>query len=106
MKYPKSKSGSLENSILSVWSEAAKKEGNAFGQAVMSAKEKGDKSFMFAGKKYDVEESCLILEGEVYVTAGSESVEIKSGDFVIFPKGLACVWQVTKPIRKHYQFGG
>ena len=56
--------------------------------------------------KYDVEESCLILEGEVYVTAGSESVEIKSGDFVIFPKGLACVWQVTKSIRKHYQFGG
>ena len=57
MKYLKSKKGSLENSILSVWSEAAKKEGNAFGQAVMSAKEKGDKSFMFAGKKYDVEES-------------------------------------------------
>ena len=56
--------------------------------------------------KYDAEESCLILEGEVYVTAGSESVEIKSGDFVIFPKGLSCVWKVTKPIRKHYQFGG
>ena len=54
---------------------------------------------------YDVEESCLILEGEVYVTAGSESVEIKSGDFVIFPKGLSCVWKVTKPIRKHYKFG-
>ena len=57
MKYLKSKSGSLENSILSVWSEAAKKEGNAFGQAVTSAKEKGDKSFVFAGKKYDVEET-------------------------------------------------
>ena len=55
--------------------------------------------------KYDVEESCLILEGKVYVTAGSESVEIKSGDFVIFPKGLSCVWKVTKPIRKHYKFG-
>ena len=55
--------------------------------------------------KYDVEESRLILEGEVYVTAGSESVEIKSGDFVIFPKGLSCVWKVTKPIRKHYKFG-
>ena len=55
--------------------------------------------------KYDVEESCLILEVEVYVTAGSESVEIKSGDFVIFPKGLSCVWKVTKPIRKHYKFG-
>ena len=57
MKYLKSKSGSLENSILSVWSEAAKKEGNAFGQAVTDAKEKGDKSFVFAGKKYDVEET-------------------------------------------------
>ena len=55
--------------------------------------------------KYDVEESCLILEGEVFVTAGSDSVEIKSGDFVIFPKGLSCVWKVTKPIRKHYKFG-
>ena len=57
MSYLKRKKSSLENSILSVWSEAAKKEGNAFGQAVMSAKEKGDKSFMFAGKKYDVEET-------------------------------------------------
>ena len=56
--------------------------------------------------KYDVEESCLILEGEVYVAAGSDTVQIKAGDFVIFPRGLACVWQVTKPIRKHYQFGG
>ena len=55
--------------------------------------------------QYDVEESCLILEGEVSVTAGSDSVEIKSGDFVIFPKGLSCVWKVTKPIRKHYKFG-
>jgi len=55
MKYLKSKSGSLENSILSVWSEAAKKEGNAFGQAVTDAKEKGEKTFVFAGKKYDVQ---------------------------------------------------
>ena len=55
--------------------------------------------------QYDVEESCLILEGEVYVAAGSDTVQIKSGDFVVFPKGLSCVWKVTKPIRKHYQFG-
>ena len=31
-------------------------EGNAFGKAVMSAKEKGDKEFVFAGKKYKVEQ--------------------------------------------------
>ena len=55
--------------------------------------------------QYDVEESCLILDGEVYVTASSDTVQIKAGDFVVFPKGLSCVWKVTKPIRKHYQFG-
>ena len=55
--------------------------------------------------KYEVEESCLILEGEVSVDTGSEMVHIKAGDFVIFPKGLECVWKVTKPIKKHYQFG-
>ncbi len=36
--------------------EATKKEGNAFGKAVMAAKDKGDKEFMFAGKKYKVED--------------------------------------------------
>ena len=54
MKYLKSKSGSLENSILSVWSEAAKKEGNAFGMALQAAKENGDKKFTVNGKTYDV----------------------------------------------------
>ena len=54
MKYLKSKSGSLENSILSVWSEATKKEGNAFGMALQAAKENGDKKFTVSGKTYDV----------------------------------------------------
>lgn len=34
--------------------EDSKEEGNAFGKAVMAAKDKGDKTFVFAGKKYDV----------------------------------------------------
>ena len=55
--------------------------------------------------KYDVEESCLILNGEVSVTDGLDTVQIKKGDFIIFPKGLSCIWKVTKPVRKHYQFG-
>ena len=54
MKYLKSKKGSLENSILSVWSEAAKKEGNAFGMALQAAKANGDKKFTVSGKTYDV----------------------------------------------------
>ena len=54
MSYLKRKKGSLENSILNVWSEAAKKEGNAFGMALQTAKENGEKTFTVAGKTYDV----------------------------------------------------
>ena len=55
MGYLKNKKGSLESSILSVWTEAAKKtEGNAFGMALQQAKEKGEKTFTVAGKTYDV----------------------------------------------------
>jgi len=54
MSYLKRSKSSLENSILSVWSEAAKKEGNAFTMALQSAKENGDKKFTVSGKTYDV----------------------------------------------------
>ena len=53
---------------------------------------------------YDSEEVCLILEGEVTVRHGAHSVDISAGDYVVFPVGLSCVWQVKKPIRKHYVF--
>ncbi|MHA1268992.1 MAG: cupin domain-containing protein [Candidatus Helarchaeota archaeon] len=54
---------------------------------------------------YDTPESCYILEGEVVVkTDDGEEVEIKAGDFVRFPQGLKCVWNVKKKIRKHYSF--
>ena len=32
------------------------------------------------------------------------AVKFGKGDFVQFPKGLKCRWQVTKSIKKHYQF--
>lgn len=53
---------------------------------------------------YDAEEDCLILEGEVVVETNSQSYSIKAGDFATFQKGLSCVWDVKKPIRKHYCF--
>lgn len=56
---------------------------------------------------YEEPESCLFLEGEVEVIPadGCEPVRISKGDFVQFPKGLACTWKVLKPVRKHYNFG-
>ncbi len=54
---------------------------------------------------YDDKETCLILEGDVSVTAGTEKAEFGPGDMVVFPKGLDCTWDVRKPVRKHYKFG-
>jgi uncharacterized cupin superfamily protein len=53
---------------------------------------------------YDSEETCLIIEGDVTVNYGSKSVSFAAGDYVVFPKGLSCVWQVKKPVRKNYKF--
>ena len=53
---------------------------------------------------YDSEETCLLTEGEVTVTYEGGSVSFGAGDLVTFPKGLSCVWKVTKPVNKHYVF--
>jgi len=55
--------------------------------------------------RYDERETCLILAGEVAVKAGPDEVSFGAGDWVVFPEGLDCVWNVKKPVRKHYQFG-
>ncbi len=31
-------------------------------------------------------------------------IKIKKGDYVTFPKGLSCVWDVKEPVKKHYNF--
>lgn len=54
---------------------------------------------------YDDKETCFILEGEVTVTTDNEIVSFGPGDMVTFPKGLSCVWDVKKSVRKHYKFG-
>lgn len=53
---------------------------------------------------YDSEEACLLIEGEVTVSYDGGSVSINAGDYVVFPKGLSCVWNVTKPVKKYYVF--
>ena len=55
---------------------------------------------------YEMEETCYILEGRFVVTpkTGGDPVEVGPGDFVVFPKGLDCVWKILEPVRKHYSF--
>lgn len=54
---------------------------------------------------YDSIEECYLLEGKVIVeTEDGNRVEFEKGDFVTFPKGLSCVWDIRVPVRKHYNF--
>ncbi|MDP8260492.1 MAG: cupin domain-containing protein [Candidatus Gygaella obscura] len=54
---------------------------------------------------YDQQEQCYFLEGKVTVkTKDGESVSFTKGDFVTFPKGLSCTWQIEEDVKKHYNF--
>ena len=81
MSYLKRKKGSLENSILSVWTEAAKKtEGNAFGMALQNAKEKGEKTFVVGGKTYDVKKEQEKMDKVNKVALGKKFKDRKDKD--------------------------
>lgn len=54
---------------------------------------------------YNEKETCLIIEGQVTVSDGKNSVSFGPGDFVIFPVDLECTWNVKKAVRKYYNFG-
>ncbi|MBF0320730.1 MAG: cupin domain-containing protein [Nitrospirae bacterium] len=55
--------------------------------------------------QYGDTEECYILEGKVTVsTKDGKKVEFGKGDFVTFPKGLSCTWDIKEPIKKHYNF--
>lgn len=54
---------------------------------------------------YDDTEECYLLEGkDVVETEDGENVEFGKGDFVTFPKGLSCIWDIKDPVKKHYNF--
>ena len=54
---------------------------------------------------YDQQETCLVLEGEVSVVTDDQTVSFGAGDYVVFPQGMDCAWNIKQKIRKHYQFG-
>jgi hypothetical protein len=53
---------------------------------------------------YDETEECYLLEGRVVVETQGGKVEFGAGDFVTFPAGLSCTWDIKEPVRKHYNF--
>lgn len=56
--------------------------------------------------EYDEKETCYILEGMAEVTdENGNRIKFGSGDWVEFPEGLKCTWNIEQPIKKRYKFG-
>lgn len=53
---------------------------------------------------YDTDEECYILEGRFDVETEDGIESFGPGDFITFPKGLSCVWDIKENVRKHYNF--
>lgn len=53
---------------------------------------------------YSDNEECLIIEGEFLIETKDGIYNVEAGDFVTFPKGLNCVWDIKKPVKKYYNF--
>jgi uncharacterized cupin superfamily protein len=55
---------------------------------------------------YDEQESCYFTEGSATIADETGTVYfVTKGDFVVFPKGMRCVWNITEPVKKYFQFG-
>ncbi|KAL7484215.1 hypothetical protein ACHAW6_009857 [Cyclotella cf. meneghiniana] len=55
---------------------------------------------------YDSTESCYLLQGQVTVTPtdGRKPATFGKGDFITFPSGMSCTWDVSERVEKHYMF--
>ena len=53
---------------------------------------------------YDAEEHAYLYAGKVDIKTPDETIQIKAGDYVIFPKGLSCSWNVLEQVVKVYRF--
>ena len=53
---------------------------------------------------YDQMEKAYIYEGRAVIRSAKQEITISAGDFVVFPVGLDCRWEVFETVRKVYLF--
>ncbi|KAL7581586.1 hypothetical protein ACA910_022144 [Epithemia clementina (nom. ined.)] len=55
---------------------------------------------------YGENESAYLLAGKVTVTPtdGRKPATFRKGDFVTFPAGMSCTWDVEEAVHKHFKF--
>lgn len=58
----------------------------------------------FKNKIYSVKEVCYIDSGKFQITPeGGTPITVQAGDFVTFPKGFKCTWDISEPVFKHWK---
>ncbi len=88
----------MEITVRQLTQEELKKKG-VFGWPIWS------KEISRFDWQYESVEECYFLEGDVEVTTqDGKKMSFGRGDFVTFPEGLSCVWEIKRPVRKHYNF--
>ncbi|TYB30907.1 MAG: cupin domain-containing protein [Candidatus Mcinerneyibacterium aminivorans] len=57
--------------------------------------------------EYTEKEQCYILKGRAIIKPKNKDkkVTIKKGDFVEFPEGMKCTWEILEDVKKHYTLG-
>jgi uncharacterized cupin superfamily protein len=56
--------------------------------------------------QYSEKETAYVFEGEVTVKYGDGlEARIAPNTLCVFPKGLKCIWDVKKAVKKAYKFG-
>ncbi len=53
---------------------------------------------------YSENEQCYIIDGEFTVETEHGNFNVVKGDYVQFEKGLSCVWNISRPVKKYYNF--
>jgi hypothetical protein len=54
---------------------------------------------------YDQTEECYLIKGFVTLECeNGKKYEFGAGDFITFPKGLDCIWDIKEDVKKHFNF--
>lgn len=77
------------------------KNDEEFAKQIAGAKSREERAEIAKAEGFDFtpEEGKVVVE-----TEDGKRVEFEKGDFVRFPKGLSCVWDIKEPVKKHYDF--
>jgi hypothetical protein len=53
---------------------------------------------------YTMEEHCFVERGSARIIHRGATLDVREGDYVVFPVGMTCTWKVAGPLGVRYAF--